>query len=229
MTPPEPRPTIAEERALRSEARRNRPKAEPPLLRFDRTERALHWVNASLFGILMLTGAALYAGPVSTLVGNRGLVRFVHVYSGLALPIPLLMAILGRRGAQLRTDLGRLNRWSRDDARWFRRRQRAGVTLGKFNPGQKLNATFIGGAAIVMLATGSIMKWFEPFPLDWRTGATFVHDWFAFGIWIAVIGHICFALRDGDALDSMIGGTVPAAWARKKAPLWYAELRAPSP
>ncbi len=33
-------------------------------------------------------------------------------------------------------------------------------------------------------------------------------------------------MRDGDALDSMLGGTVPAAWARKKAPLWYEELRA---
>ena len=43
-------------------------------------------------------------------------------------------------------------------------RQRAGVRLGKFNPGQKLNAAFIAGAAIVMLATGSIMKWFEPVP-----------------------------------------------------------------
>ena len=51
-----------------------------------------------------------------------------------------------------------------------------------------------------MLGTGSIMKWFEPFPLDWRTGATFVHDWFALGIWIAVVGHILFALRDPDAL-----------------------------
>ena len=223
--PPDRRMTIAEERAARSEARRNRPKAEPPLLRFDRVERTLHWVNATLFGILMLTGAALYAGPVSTLVGNRELVRTLHVYSGLALPIPLLIAVLGRKGAQLRTDLGRLNRWSRDDARWFRRRQRTGVTLGKFNPGQKLNAAFIGGAAIVMIATGSIMKWFEPFPLDWRTGATFVHDWFALGIWVAVLGHIMFALRDGDALDSMIGGTVPATWARKKAPLWYEELR----
>jgi formate dehydrogenase subunit gamma len=223
--PPDRRMTIAEERAARSEARPNRPKAEPPLLRFDRVERTLHWVNATLFGILMLTGAALYAGPVSTLVGNRELVRTLHVYSGLALPIPLLIAVLGRRGGQLRTDLGRLNRWSRDDARWFRRRHRANVTLGKFNPGQKLNAAFIGGAAIVMIATGSIMKWFEPFPLDWRTGATFVHDWFALGIWVAVLGHIMFALRDGDALDSMIGGTVPATWARKKAPLWYEELR----
>jgi len=199
---------------------------DAPLLRFDRIERTVHWVNATLFGVLMLTGAALYAGPISALVGNRELVRTVHVYSGLAVPVPLLVAVLSRqRGARLRTDLGRLNRWSRDDARWFRRGQRARVQLGKFNPGQKLNAAFIAGAAVVMLATGSIMKWFDHFPLDWRTGATFAHDWFALGIWIAVVGHILFAVRDGDALDSMLGGTVPAAWARKKAPLWYEELR----
>jgi len=198
---------------------------EPPLLRFDRVERTVHWVNATLFGILMLTGAALYAGPISALVGNREVVRTLHVYSGLLLPVPLLLGVLGRRGARLRTDLGRLNRWSRDDARWFRRRQRGQVALGKFNPGQKLNASFIAGAAVVMLGTGSIMKWFDHFPLDWRTGATFVHDWFALGVWIAVLGHIMFAVRDGDALDSMIGGTVPAAWARRHAPLWYEELR----
>jgi formate dehydrogenase subunit gamma len=199
--------------------------AERPLLRFDRVERTLHWVNATLFGILMLTGAALYAGPISVLVGNRLIVRNLHVYSGLLLPVPLLVAVVSRRGARLRADLGRLNRWSHDDARWFRRAQRKQVELGKFNPGQKLNAAFIGGAGVVMLATGSIMHWFEPFPIDWRTGATFVHDWFALGIWIAVLGHVFFALRDGDALDSMIGGTVPASWARKHAPLWYRELR----
>ena len=197
-----------------------------PLLRFDRVERTLHWVNATLFGILMLTGAALYAGPISALVGNREVVRTFHVYSGLLLPVPLLLAVLGRRrGARLRTDLGRLNRWSRDDARWFRRSQRPQVALGKFNPGQKLNAALIAGSAIVMLGTGSIMKWFDRFPLDWRTGATFVHDWFALLVWILVLGHIAFALRDGDALESMLNGSVPAAWARKKAPLWYEELR----
>jgi formate dehydrogenase subunit gamma len=76
-----------------------------------------------------------------------------------------------------------------------------------------------------MLATGAIMHWFEPFPLDWRTGATFVHDWFALGIWAVVIGHIAFALRDGDALESMVNGSVPAAWARRKAPRWYEEER----
>jgi len=69
------------------------------------------------------------------------------------------------------------------------------------------------------------MKWLSLFPLDWRTGATFAHDWFALGIWVAVLGHIGFALSDGDALESMLNGSVPAAWARKKAPLWYEELR----
>ena len=47
-----------------------------------------------------------------------------------------------------------------------------------------------------MLGTGIIMRWFEPFPLDWRTGATFVHDWFAIGLFVAVLGHIGLALAD---------------------------------
>jgi formate dehydrogenase subunit gamma len=201
------------------------PPPEPPLLRFDRRERVLHWVNASMFAVIMLTGAALYAGPVSQMVGNRGLVRFVHVYTGVLLPIPVLLSILGRRGARVRRDLGRLNRWTPGDGRWFRTSRRDSVRLGKFNPGQKLNAAFIAGAGIVMLATGSIMHWFEPFPLDWRTGATFVHDWFALAIWAVVIGHIVYALRDNDAFQGMLTGEVPAAWARKKAPRWYEEER----
>jgi formate dehydrogenase subunit gamma len=138
----------------------------------------------------------------------------------------VLLAIIGRRGARLRTDLGRLNRWSRDDARWFRRKHRRAhdLRLGKFNPGQKLNTAFVAGAGVVMLGTGSIMHWFDLFPLDWRTGATFVHDWFALGIWLAVLGHIFFALRDSASLDAMMGGHIPASWARTKAPLWYEEL-----
>jgi len=151
--------------------------------------------------------------------------RTLHVMAGLALPVPLTLGLLGKWGARLRTDLSKLNRWIVDDRRWLRRKRRATARLGKFNPGQKINAVFLGGAAVVMFGTGVMLHWFSLVPLDWRTGATFVHDWFALGIWIAVLGHIWFALRDGDALDSMLGGTVPAAWARTKAPLWYEELR----
>jgi formate dehydrogenase subunit gamma len=222
--PPDPNAPTATRTETAGRPARTPP--EPPLLRFDGIERLVHWVNAALFGSLMLTGAALYAGPISLLVGNRETVRTIHVWSGLLLPIPVLLAVLSRRGRRLRDDLRRLNRWEAGDGRWFRRSERPDIELGKFNPGQKLNAAFVGGAGLVMLATGSIMHWFEPFPLDWRTGATFVHDWFALGIWIMVLGHIAFALRDGDALESMmVNGHVPVSWAKRKAPRWYRELR----
>jgi formate dehydrogenase subunit gamma len=78
-----------------------------------------------------------------------------------------------------------------------------------------------------MLASGSIMKWFGPFPLSWRTGATFVHDWLAFFLVITITGHIGYALRDGDALRAMVRGWIPASWARRHAPRWWDELNPP--
>jgi formate dehydrogenase subunit gamma len=197
--------------------------ANADLVRFDTVERAVHWVTAGLFGVLMLTGAALYAGPISTLVGRRELLRTVHVASGLALPIPILVGMLGRWGSRLRGDLSRLSRWISDDRKWLRRRTRGDAQLGKFNPGQKLNAVFLGAAGVMMLVSGFMLKWFSLFGLELRTGATFVHDWFALGIWVAVIGHVLFAFHDPVALRGMVHGTVPARWARKLRPRWYEE------
>jgi formate dehydrogenase subunit gamma len=194
------------------------------LPRFDRVERYAHWCTATLMLILLFTGFSLYAGPLSTLIGRRRLVKTIHVYSGLLLPIPVLVALLLRAGGQLREDLGRLNRWSADDRRWWSRKRRPHVELGKFNPGQKLNATFIGAAIVVMLMSGSIMRWFEPFSDSWRQGATFVHDWFAIGLLFAIIGHIALALRDPEALNGMTHGWVNASWARRNRPRWFAEF-----
>jgi formate dehydrogenase subunit gamma len=200
------------------------PTPDTPIQRFDRTERIAHWVNATLFGIVMFTGSILYIGELSILFGNREIVRTVHVYCGLAIPVVFLIAYLPRWGRALRKDFSRINRWTKDDKRWFRTFGKDDKTrLGKFNAGQKLNAAFIVGAALVMVGTGSIMKWFEPFPLDLRTGATFVHDWFAFFIWMAVLGHIWFAFSDPESLRAMWRGNISARWARTKRPRWYEE------
>jgi formate dehydrogenase subunit gamma len=172
----------------------------------------------------MLTGSVLYIGQLSAMVGNREIVRTVHVYCGLAIPVAFLVAYLPRWGRAMRVDFGRINRWTRDDKRWFRTLGRdRNVRIGKFNAGQKANAAFVVAAALIMVATGSIMKWFEPFPIDIRTGATFVHDWFAFFIWLSVIGHLWFAFADGEALHGMRQGTVTARWAKAKRPAWYEE------
>jgi formate dehydrogenase subunit gamma len=193
----------------------------PELTRFDRVERAAHWSTASLFAVLMLTGAALYAGPVSTLVGQREAVRMIHVTAGLVLPLPLLIGLVGRWGRALRGDLRRLGRFDDEDRRWLRRATRPDARLGKFNPGQKLNAAFLGAAMVAMLGTGIVLKWFSLFSLSTRTGATFVHDWVALGIWVSVIGHVLLALRDPIALRGMLRGAVTARWARTYRPRWY--------
>jgi formate dehydrogenase subunit gamma len=200
----------------------------PPLdvERFDRTERFLHWANATLVGVLVATGAALYWGDLASLVGRRALIKEIHVIAGLALPIPFLLSLPGRWGRALRRDLGNLNRFSPDDFRWLRSRGRDGtVRLGKFNPGQKLNSAFVAGALVTMLATGSVLKFFGPFPLAWRTGATFVHDWTALALGLAITGHILLAVGDPEALRGMVAGKVSAAWARRKRPRWYDETR----
>jgi formate dehydrogenase subunit gamma len=201
-----------------------RPAERQRLLRFDTAERTLHWVNAILFLTVMSTAAVLYVGPLSAAVGRRELVRTIHVWTGIALPVPLLITLVGRWGKGFRADVSRLNRWTKDDRRWFRSLGRDPyVRLGKFNPGQKLNASFIAGVIVVMLATGSIMKWFNYFPVDWRTGATFVHDWVAIILFVVVVGHIGMAFSDPDSLGSMLKGSINAGWARDHRPQWYDE------
>jgi formate dehydrogenase subunit gamma len=183
-----------------------------------------------LFGVCIATASALYVGPISAIVGRRVLVRTIHVYTGLALPIPILLGYVLSRS--FRADVRRLNRFSDIDRRWLRRRARrsnGSYGLGKFNPGQKLNAAFVAGTIVVMAATGSIMKWFEPFPLPWRTGATFVHDWLAFALVIVIIGHLRFAFGDSDALSAMRRGTISRKWAKEHAPLWHEEMTGVSP
>jgi formate dehydrogenase subunit gamma len=196
--------------------------------RFDVLERAVHWANAVLFGILLATAAALYVAPISAAVGRREEVKTIHVYAGLLLPVPLLIAYLWPGGGRsFRADLARINRWTAGDRRWLRTRGRdaeARKQVGKFNAGQKLNAAFTGGAILVMLATGSLMRWPQSFPLSWRTGATFMHDWVAIALFVAITAHLMFAFSDSDALGGMWKGRVRPSWARDHHPLWLEEL-----
>jgi formate dehydrogenase subunit gamma len=174
------------------------PAPAPPgvrLLRFDAVQRAVHWVNALLFAVLIATGAALYVPALSGVVARRPLMARIHVDAGLLLPVPLVLALIGPWGAALRRDFRRFNRWTGEDRRWLRlalhRELTSGVRNGKFNAGQKLNAAFTGGAIVVMLATGVVMRWGNPWPLSWRTGSTFVHQVLAISAWPWPTGRRC--------------------------------------
>jgi formate dehydrogenase subunit gamma len=204
------------------------PRPDRILRRFSTGERWVHRTTAVLFGVLLATAAVLYFGPLSQLVGRRNLVATVHVYAGLLLPVPLLVGWV--RSRALRRDVRVLNRFSANDWAWLRSKDRRSgrIPVGKFNAGQKLNAAFTVGAIAVMLMTGSIMHWTDWFPLAWRTGATFVHDWLAFSLAVVIAGHIYMAANDPVARLGMRTGGVPLSWARREHGAWAAHAEASS-
>jgi formate dehydrogenase subunit gamma len=197
--------------------------APKTLPRFSRGERVAHRTLAALMILSILTAAVLYNGSLALLVGHRHSVELVHVYAGFALPVPLLAALVSRA---FRADLTRLNRFARSDWRWLRTRSRRDGTIrvGKFNAGQKLNGALTAGSITVLLGTGVLMYFTGLVRLPWRTGATFVHDWFALGLGLLVLGHIYFALLDPEARRGMRTGRVSTRWARAEHAAWVEEL-----
>jgi len=195
--------------------------------RFTRAERWVHRATALLMGTCLLTAFVLYYGPMSLAVGHRHVVELVHVYAGYALPVPML---LGLGSAAYRADLRVLDRFTREDWRWLRSRNRrdGSFQVGKFNAGQKLNASLVAGSVLVMVGTGTLMFFTGLVRLPWRTGATFVHDWFALALGLLVLGHLWFAIADPEARAGMRTGRVGRRWAEKEHPAWVAELSAPA-
>ena len=194
------------------------------LRRFDLTERVLHWVTALDVLTLIVTGAILYFPSFSVRVGRRFLIENIHTLSGFLALVPLLIALSGRWGATLRKDVTRLTRFDQREWRWFDRTRRMKLVLGKFNPGQKLNAILSIAGLVVLLCTGIVLRFPNPFSLSIRQGATFVHDWFAFAIGLLVLGHIGFVLFHPRTLWSMLSGRIDRLWAERHAPGWVQEL-----
>ena len=181
----------------------------------DRFALPVRWVHG-LTGLFMivciLTAAVLYNGSIAVLVGHRYLVEQTHLWSGLALPVPLVAGLASR---SYRDDAGRLNRFTRRDGT---------IEVGKFNAGQKLNASLSAGSIAVLLLSGSVMYLTNLTPLAWRSGATFVHDWFALAVGLLVVGHIAMAVRDPHALTGIRTGRVPLRWARREHAAWAREV-----
>ncbi len=189
-------------------------------VRFDVLERVVHWLSALLFALLVVTAIPLYFG---SLFGAR-LPRFsleqVHLWAGIAFPVPFVLSLLGPWGRQMRRDVRRVNYWTREEIAWLRSLGREPLEADKFNPGQKLNAALVASSMTVMLVTGLILKWFSLFPLSWREGSTLVHDLGAWLIVALITGHVVMGLSHRDALSSMVTGRVSERWAETNAPRW---------
>jgi formate dehydrogenase subunit gamma len=190
------------------------------VLRFDAVQRTAHWLNALMFLTLMFTAIPLYFGSFFGVIFARHTIQMVHLWTGLFLPLPIAVSLLGPWGRRMRSDWQRVSQWTRDEIRWLRTFGRTPLAADKFNPGQKVNAVFTVSAIVALFVTGYILQWFRFFPVSWREGATVTHDLFSFIVFAVVAGHVVLAATHWDSMRSMFSGNVEEEWARGHAAAW---------
>lgn len=189
--------------------------------RFGGTERAVHWVHAAAFFLLLATGLALYLPVLASMVGDRPLLKALHLgTAGLWLTALLALAMAGdRRG--LRRTRQELERLTDDDLAWLA--HRPGARAGRFNAGQKLHAVLQAALAALFVITGTLLYLGERDTALRFAGTIPVHDACTFVALTLVVGHLYLALvhePTRPALPGMTTGRVDAAFAREHHPAW---------
>jgi len=195
------------------------------LPRFTLTERALHWVHAAAFFVLLGSGLVLYLPPLSEAVGRRPLVKDVHWWTAVAWAGAMaLIALAGNRRAVLRA-AREIDRFDADDRRFLRGSWRA--PQGRFNAGQKVNAILTAAFALLFTVSGVLLWLGERNNAFRMEGTVFVHDALMFISLVLLVGHLYLAViypRTRHALRGITLGTVREDWAREHHPKWVAEL-----
>jgi formate dehydrogenase subunit gamma len=189
--------------------------ATPPrtLLRWSRTERAVHWVHATAFLILLGSGLCLYLPSLAELVSRRPLLKEIHLYTAASWAGALvLIFVLGDRRSLLRTarEVDRLD------------------PSGRMNRGQQLN-TIVTAAFAILFAVSGFLLWYGERDTRFRFASTLlVHDWLMYVSFVLFLGHLYYALilpSTRHSLSGMTRGWVREDWAKRRHPRWVAALR----
>jgi formate dehydrogenase subunit gamma len=185
------------------------------LLRFSRTERAVHWVHAAAFLVLLGTGLCLYLPSLAETVGRRPLLKTIHIYTALAWIAALLLIVAVGDRKSLRTTIHELDLWDRDDRAWFRRRS---TPQGRLNAGQKLNSIVTASFAVLFTVTGTLL-WYGERNTRFRFADTIlIHDWLMYISFFLFLGHLYLSVIHPKTRHSLVGitrGWVNEDWALK--------------
>jgi formate dehydrogenase subunit gamma len=198
------------------------------LHRFGRTERAVHWVHAVAFVVLLVTGLCLYLPSLAELVGRRPFVKSVHLYAAAGWAVALLLIFLAGDRAALRRTAREIDTFDRDDRAWLRRRR---APQGRLNAGQKLNAIASAAFALLFTVTG-VLLWYGERDTRFRFAQTIlIHDWLMYISFFLFIGHLYLAVINPatrHSLNGMTRGWVDRSWAERHHPKWAASFAAPT-
>ena len=191
--------------------------------RFSRTERLLHWANALGFFVLLGSGLILYLPSLAVIVGRRPLIKDIHFWSGIGWVTMLaLIVLLGARRRPGRT-ARELDAFDADDLRWLRGKR---APQGRFNAGQKINATLTAAYTVLFFVSG-LLLWLGERDTRFRFASTVVlHDGLMYVSVILLVGHLYLALiypATRHALRGMTVGTVDRRWAARHHAKWKPE------
>jgi formate dehydrogenase subunit gamma len=200
---------------------------EAPLIRrFSVSERAVHWIHASVFFSLLASGAVLYFPALSVAVGRRQVVKDVHLWSALAWLVAILVVVIVGDRSALRRTLSEVDRFDADDGRWLTARR---APQGRFNAGQKLNLILTGVLTVLFTVSGLLLWLGEQdtrFRLD---GSIALHDGVTLISLFLLTGHLYLALihpSTRHALRGITRGDVREDWAERHHAKWVEAERA---
>jgi formate dehydrogenase subunit gamma len=190
------------------------------LRRWSRTERAVHWIHAAAFLVLLGSGLCLYLPSLAEAVGRRPLLKSIHIYTAVAWAIALaLVVVVGNRRSLART-VHEVEYWDADDVAWLRGRR---VPQGRLNAGQKLN-TIVTAVFAILFAISGFFLWYGERNTAWRLPhALLVHDYLMYVSFFLFLGHLWFSLiypRTRHALTGITRGWVSEDYAVRRHAKW---------
>jgi formate dehydrogenase subunit gamma len=199
--------------------------------RFNAIERSNHWMTASAFIIMALTGLViLYGRPVLLpLIGEQGLgdVAGWSAWLHMSAAVPFVLGVVIMVVLWLRENL-----ITRLDLEWLRRfggflnDDPHKPSADRFNAGQKLVfwGVFLGGLAA--LASGlALMFPFHWLGYDGMQWAQLLHAIVGLLMIALIIGHIYIGTVGMEgAVDAMWSGRVDRNWAKEHHDRWYARI-----
>lgn len=201
--------------------------------RFSGGERAVHWLFALFFLLLLFSGLGLWLPPGNNpVLDHRDLVRAVHLDAAIGLLATMIPAL--SKGAPLSRLWQNVVFFDRDDWAWLRRivvpkplRRHPLPAQGRFNAGQKLNSIAIAAATVGFIVTGSLMWQGAHLSPSLSLAADTWHIWLM-GLVIPLIGgHLVLSLllpSTRPALRGILFGSVRADFAARRHGRWAASV-----
>jgi len=201
------------------------------LERFRKRVILIHWLEATSFAILLVTGAIMFF-DLPGLAGGRQ-IRVIHqVAAVFFVVIPVMFAIFDPRAAM--SFLKNTVKWDRDDREWLRKA--LGYYFGKkadmppqgyLNGDQKLWQLVVLNTGLIFMLTGVLM-WFFKFkiPVMLYQWILLTHEVAFIVISFSFLVHLYLTmLHPGfeESLSAMVNGKISASYARNHYSKWYEE------